>query len=394
VGASIGSMSSGAIAVPEREVPASTAEVRSAYIDQAVVGYLLYGVGAVTAFLAAALTLSDAEAALHSSVLAIGLLVAGFAGDRVDARIGLRRSNVLAYGLLATASVCLATAPAYVVTLAGAGMGVAVGLLLAHLNRALTRGGGALAQVRMSRAGLVAMFGSMSVPVVIGLGESSVLGWQVAFVVAGGLIVVGLWGTRWRKDLANAAVSRTEHLERGYWLTWWLLVLVVAVEFAFVFWASTLVERQLEVPLADATLVAASFYVGMAITRLALSVPAVGGRDPIVLVRVGLVVAFAGSLLAWIAGDVVLAAAGIFLGGTGVGCQYPLVASVALSLVPGLQDKGSARLILASGAAILVAPFLLGVAADAAGVSTAWLLIPATGAAALMLSVPVDRARS
>jgi MFS family permease len=131
----------------------------------------------------------------------------------------------------------------------------------------------------------------------------------------------------------------------------------------------------------------------MAVTRLALSVPAIGGRDPIMLVRLGLAVAFGGSLLAWIAGDVILAAVGIFLGGIGVGCLYPLVASVALSLVPGLQDKGSARLILASGAAILVAPFLLGVAADATGVSTAWLLIPATGAAALMLSVPVARAR-
>ncbi|MEX1294860.1 MAG: hypothetical protein AB1Z67_01685 [Candidatus Limnocylindrales bacterium] len=387
-------MTSGATVVPERETPASAPEVRSAYIDQTVVGYLLYGVGAVTAFLAAALSLSDAEAALHSSMLAVGLLVAGVAGDRLDARIGLRRANVLAYALLAAASVCLATAPAYVVTLAGAGMvGIAVGLLLAHLNRALTRGGGALAQVRMSRAGLVAMFGSMSVPVVIGFGENSDLGWQVAFVVAGGLIVVGLWGTRWRQDVIRATVARAGQLSRGYWLTWWLLVLVVAVEFAFVFWTSTLVERQIGISLADATLVAASFYVGMAVTRLALSVPAVGGRHPIVLVQLGLVTAFSGAVLAWLAGDVVLAAMGIFLGGIGVGCQYPLVAAVALALAPSLQDKGSARLILASGVAILVAPFVLGVAADAVGVSLAWLLIPAVTAAALVLSVPVGRAR-
>ena len=51
-------------------------------------------------------------------------------------------------------------------------------------------------------------------------------------------------------------------------------------------------------------------------------------------------------------------------------------------------------LILASGVAILVAPFVLGVAADAAGVSAAWLLIPALSVAALALSVPVSRARS
>ena len=376
------------------EAPASTGEAGSAYVDQAVIGYLLYGVGAVTAFLAAALTLSDAEAALHSSLLAIGLLGAGLAGDRIDTLIGAKRANVLAYVLLAIASICIATAPAYVVTLAGAGMvGVSVGLLLAHVNRALTRGGGALAQVRMSRAALVAMVGSISVPIVIGLGENSGLGWQLAFVVAGGLIAIGLLGTRWRQEASAVAVRHVGRLTKGYWLAWWLLVLVVSVEFAIVFWASTLVERQVGVSLADATLVAASFYAGMAASRFGLSFAAVGGRDPMMLMRLGLALALAGSLLAWSASGVAVAGLGIFLGGVGVGFQYPLCVSVALALVPNLQDTGSARLILASGVAILVAPFVLGVAADAAGVSTAWLLIPAVGVAALALSIPVSRAR-
>jgi len=387
-------MTSDSVSTPQQETPTSAPEVRSAYIDQVAVGYLLYGVGAVTAFLAVALSLSDAQAALHSSMLAIGLLGAGFAGDRVDAALGLRRANVLAYGLLAAASLCLATAPTYAVTLAGAGMvGLAVGLLLAHVNRALTRGGGALARVQMSRSALVAMFGSMSVPVVIGLSENSGLGWQMAFVVAGGLIAVGLWGTRWREDAAKAVTTRAGKLSGGYWLAWWLLVLGISVEFAIVFWASTLVERQVQVSLGDATLVAASFYVGMAASRFGLSFKAMGTRDPISLMRLGLVIAIIGTLLAWLADDVALAALGIFLGGMGVGFQYPLGVSVALALVPGLQDKGSARLILASGVAILVAPFVLGVAADAAGVSVAWLLIPAISVAALALSVPVGRAR-
>jgi fucose permease len=176
-------------------------------------------------------------------------------------------------------------------------------------------------------------------------------------------------------------------------MTWWLLVLGVAVEFAFVFWASTLVERQLEVSLADATLVLTSFYVGMAATRIGLSIPAIGGRDPIALVRLGLLAAIVGALLAWIADGIALAALGIFLGGVGSSFQYPLVVAVALALVPSLQDKGAARVIIASGVAILVSPFVLGVAADAAGVSTAWLLIPVVAVVALALSVPVDRAR-
>jgi fucose permease len=109
--------------------------------------------------------------------------------------------------------------------------------------------------------------------------------------------------------------------------------------------------------------------------------------------RGSLVVALAGSLLAWSAGSVAIAALGIYLGGLGTGFLYPLGVSVALALVPGLQDRASSRLILASGVAILVSPFALGVAADVAGVSVAWLLVPVFCVAALALSVSVGRAR-
>lgn len=376
------------------EAPASPAETRGAYIDQSVVAFLLYGVGAVTAFLAVALSLSDAVAALHSSVLAIGLLGAGLLGDRLDRLLGPGRAHRLAYLLLVIASVCLATAPAFAVTLAGAGLvGLGAGLLLAHLNRTLTRGGGTLARVRMSRSALVAMIATLSVPVAIGLGENSGLGWQVAFVVAVALIAVGFLAARHRVAGEVPVSATAGRLSRDYWLAWWLVVLGISVEFSLVFWASTLVERQVGISLADATLVAAGFYAGMATSRLALSLHVVSQRDPITLMRLGLAVALAGTMLAWATGSLVPAAVGIYLGGVGTGFQYPLGVSVALSLVPGLQDRGSARLILASGVAILVAPFVLGVAADAAGLPTAWLLIPTLCAAALALSVAVGRAR-
>ncbi len=377
------------------ERPASSAETRAAYLDQSVVGYLLYGVGAATAFLAVALSLSDSAAALHSSLLATGLLGAGFLGHRLDAVLGSRRTHWLAYLLLVVAIVCIVTAPAYAVTLAGAAfVGLGTGLLLAHLNRALTRGGGTLARVRMGRAALVAMVATVCVPIAIGIGENSGLGWQMAFVVALGLVAVGLGASRRRPQVQAEVVVSAGRLSRGYWLTWGLLVLGVSVEFSLVFWASTLVERQVGIPLADATLVATGFYAGMATSRVALSFHAVSRRDPVAMIRLGLGVALVGSLLAWVTSDIVFAAVGVYLGGVGTGFIYPLSVTVALALVPSLQDRGSSRLILASGLAILVAPFVLGVAADAAGVATAWLLIPILCVAALALSVPVSRARS
>ena len=378
----------------EPDAPASTFEVRSSYLDQSVIGYLLYGVGAVTAFLAVVLSLSDAEAALHSSALAVGIALAGLAGERLDGLLGARTAHAVAYLLLAIASVCLASAPAYGVTLLGAlAAGLGTGLLLAHVNRTLTRGGGTLARVRMGRAALVAMVASLSVPLVIGLGENSGVGWQLAFVPAGILILLGLGMTRGRRDATPELTVLVGRLPGRYWLAWWLLVLVVSVEFSIVFWASTLVERQVGISLGDATLVATMFYAGMGTARVALSFHLVSGHDPLWLIRGSLAVALLGSLLAWSSNGIELAGLGIYLAGLGTGFLYPLGVTVALALVPGMQDRGSARLILASGVAILVSPLALGVAADIAGVSIGWLLVPGLCLAALALSVPVSRAR-
>jgi hypothetical protein len=359
-----------------------------------VVGYLLYGVGAITAFLAVALSLSDAAAALHSSLMALGFVVAGLSGDRVGAIIGTGTLHMAAYLLLAVATACLATAPAFAVTLAGAGLvGLGAGWLLAGINRTLTRGGGSLARVRMGRAALVAMLASISVPLVIGVGEATGIGWQLALVVAAVLIAGGLWASRESGAVSARAATGTGQLPGRYWLSWALIVLVVSVEFASVFWASSLVQRQVGISLADATLVAAGFYAGMASARVGLSLHVVGGQDPLWLMRGGIATALLGSLVAWAAASVEQAALGVYLAGLGTGFLYPLGIAVTLALVPGLEDRGSARLILASGVAILVAPFVLGVVADVSSVSTAWLLIPALCLAALGLSVPVSQAR-
>jgi MFS family permease len=375
------------------QVP-TTFEVRSGYLDQAVIGYLIYGVGAVTAFLAVVLSLSDAQAALHSSALAVGFVVAGLVGDRLDALLGVRLVHVVAYLGLSAAIIGLVLAPAFVVTLASAfAVGLGSALILAHINRVLTSAGGTLARVRMGRATFVSMIASLCVPLVIGFGVDQGLGWQVVALPAAVLLAIGIVAAGRQSDRARQVRPTKARLPSVYWLAWTLLVLVVSVEFAIVFWASSLIERQVGIPLGDATLIVSGFYAGMALARVMLSSHAVGRLDPVWLMRGGIAVAMVGTLLAWLARSVEPAAVGIFLGGLGVGFQYPLGAAVALSMAPGQERQASSRLVMASGLAILLSPLALGVAADLVGVSTAWLLIPGLCVAAIALSVPVARAR-
>ena len=80
---------------------AAAAEVRRAYVDQAAVSYSFYVVGASAAFIAVALSLSDTQAGLHSSAMAVGMIVAGIAGERFDRLAGVRRVHLAGMSLLA-----------------------------------------------------------------------------------------------------------------------------------------------------------------------------------------------------------------------------------------------------------------------------------------------------
>ncbi|CAN5570846.1 hypothetical protein BH23CHL8_BH23CHL8_01620 [soil metagenome] len=373
--------------------PAPTADVRRAYLGQAVIGYAIYAVGAVSAFLAVALSLSDTQAGLHSSALAAGIAVAGLSGDRLDARLGPRAVHLAGLALLGAGGIMLVWAPAFAVTLAAAAaIGLGSGLLLGHINQTLSAGGGALARVRLARSTLIAMFASLSVPLVIGAGIAIELGWQLVVVPALALVVLAVVASRGRLARSVGTETARVRLPRAYWLAWALVALVVAVEFAMVFWGSSLVERQTGIPLGDATLVLAAFFVGMIAGRSALSAHAVSRHDPIWLMRAGISLALLGSLLPLVPASVPLSVVGLFLGGSGVGLLFPLGASISLAAVPGHARQAASRLVIASGLAILAAPFVLGVVADAAGVIVGWLLIPAICLAALGLSVPVARA--
>jgi fucose permease len=353
---------------------------------------VIYLVGAVTAFLAVVLSLSDAQAGLHSSALAVGLVVAGLATDHLDHRFGARAVHAAALVALASGCALIATAPAFAATLAGTGVcGLGAGILLGHAARTVSAGGGAPARARLARATLVAMVSSVTVPLVIALGEATGAGWPFVAVPALVLVGLALLVTRGRSDPPAPVIAREGRLGLRYWLPWSLVVLVVSAEFAIVFWSGTLIEQRAGVSLATATSTISAFVAGAIVGRIGLSLGWVSRRDPVLLLRAGIVLALACSLLPWLSTVFEMSAVGMFLGGIGLGILYPLAAASALAAAPDQPEAASARLILASGAAILVAPFVLGVAADLADVITGWLLVPITYVAALALTVPVAR---
>jgi fucose permease len=73
-------------------------------------------------------------------------------------------------------------------------------------------------------------------------------------------------------------------------------------------------------------------------------------------------------------------------GAAGLANLYPLTVSLALGTASDRSEKAGARLSLASGTAILVAPFLLGALADAVGIRAAYTVVPVFLVSALVAS--------
>jgi MFS family permease len=98
-----------------------------------------------------------------------------------------------------------------------------------------------------------------------------------------------------------------------------------------------------------------------------------------------------GALITWQAGSTVIAAAGLFIAGMGVGPLYPLTVAFALSVVPGSEDAGAARATLATGLALTGAPLILAVAAEQIGLVNSWPMVALIALTAIGLVMATRR---
>ena len=383
------------MATDELTRPALEADVRRVYLDAVSMGYVINGIGPVTAFIAAALLLSDSQAGLHSMSLALGLITAGLTTARMDHAVGTARVHFAALVLLGLSFVLLAWAPALAVTLAGAfGCGFGFGAMLAHVNQTLTAGGGSLARVRTARGTLIAQIAGLFVPVVIAAAALIGIGWGVVLLPVLVAVALSLFFTRGRRYRPLPAPSASTRLSRPYWTAWLLVVTIGAFESSITFWSSPLVERQAGVALEEAALAFSAFLGGMIVSRFGLSLPSVSRLDPIRLMRAGVVGVVLASLVAWASTDFALSILAFFVAGFASGVLFPLGLALTMETSPLQPQAASSRLVLGPGLGLLVTPFVLGVVADGAGVGVGWLLVPAICLAALVLTIPVARDRA
>ncbi len=348
----------------------------TAYGYLCVVGFLGYVIGALTPYLRDELHVSAATAALHASLLALGVMAAGTTADAVERRLGRRLTGVLAGGLVVAGGLAVMLGGTLPVTLVGAfAIGLGAGAMLAAINLVLGSPGGARAEVRFARANAWALVASMFAPLLIAGLAASALGWQAVLVVP--LTAIVVLESTGGLPAAGRRASRTAagSLPRSFWIAWLFVVAAVSIEFAYVVWGSSVVAARTGVSREAATALATLFILGMLVGRIALGAGLVGNARWRHWVEASLGIAAAGGFVVWLATTPVASAAGLLVAGFGTGSLYPLGLASALDRAGDAALAAGARLTLASGIAILAMPLLLGAVADTLGVVAGWPLV-------------------
>lgn len=342
-------------------------------------GFLLYALGPALPALREQLDVSRAVVSLHTTLIAVGAIAVGVAGDRFVVRFGRRASFWFAAGGISSGALLLAAGGTLAVTLPAAFLlGVAGALVVATLQATLADRHGPLAPVALVESnaiatglGVVALF---AVAVAIWAGSD----WRAVFVAAAVLAVPAM-------AIAYASVSfpaaqelphdHEPRLPRPYWFYWFALLLFVAIEFCVVFWSTDYLETERGFSESGAAAASSGFLVGMTAGR-ALGGPLTKrfGSEP--LLAVALAFAAAGFSVFWLVPSSVFAVLGLGVTGAGVSLLYPLTLSLGIAAAGGRTDSAAARAAFAAGIAIAVAPFALGGLADASDLQVAYAIVP------------------
>jgi fucose permease len=363
-----------------------------AYFMLAYYAYMQSALGPLMPFLAGETAMSYTVRGLHVSAFALGMIIAGSSADRVAARIGRARLFWVGGGGMALAGLALIAMRTPPLTIAASfGMGVIGSYLLIMIQASLSDHHGANRGIALTEANVCASIASMMAPLLISQAENLALGWRIALVVGAGawlLLFLSGRGVAVTPEPARPANANgtAQQLPRLFWVIWAVVFLGVAVEWTLAFWTPDFLERVVGVDRVTAAGSLTFFYLAAIIGRLAGSRLARRLSANVLLVAASIIVVAAFPVF-WLARVPWLAFAALFTLGLGVANLFPLSLSAATTIGADMANKASARVSLAGGLAILIAPQVLGSLADQIGIQPAFLLAGVMAGGVLALSL-------
>ena len=348
------------------------------YAAFACMAFLLNGMGAVLPPLQADLRVSRGEVAFYPSLFALGLIVVGLVGAPLVGRIGRAAAIRAAVGAILAGGLLVA-APQRLATLLGALMlGLGAALLIQLVPAILATSHPHAPAAAIGEANGLASAASVLAPLAVSAALAAGFGWRIGYLGIPLLVLAAIAWPMWRLPIREAPAyveggGSAPAPVVGRWID---LLVAVSIEFCMVFWAASAFIAWDRASASQAAALASLFLVGLAAVRLSSARIIRRVPNPRNLVLFCTAGTGAGFALFWAAPNLTLAAAGLLVAGLGVALLYPTTVSRVVAAWPHAPDRAAARAALASGLAIGGAPFLLAQISDAAGLRTAFLIVP------------------
>ena len=353
------------------------------YLMLSLFGYTLNVAGPAVAYLRDELNLNFTQSGMHTSALALGMILMGLVGSALLKRMSEWKALGLSGLGMGVGGLLLVIGKNPVLTLSGLFIMGAVGSLAISTNPAILADEmGEKSPLGISEANTLSAIISTLAPIAVGFFGAQAISWRPAVYLPGilasllGLIILISPKFSWKKkpETTEQKANLTQ-LPAKFWLVFTMLVFSVAVEFCTIYWASDYMQANLNMAKESATQGVSLFLVGMVIGRM------VGSRlhhkierNKVLLSSIAL--GLFGFAIFWLSRVESLSIVGLFIAGTGVANLYASMITLCFEAAGKERAAAGAATTLASGVAIFALPFALGSLADLISIRYAVLLIP------------------
>ena len=352
------------------------------YFMLAFFSYILNVAGPAVAYLRDEINLSYTESGLHTSALALGMIVMGLFGHFFLKKMpewkafGIGGIGLGLGGLL----LVLSSRPAF--TLTGLFVMGVVGAFIVATNPAILADEmGNHSPIGVSEANTLSSLISILAPIAVGFFAARSLTWRPAiYIVTTLAFLIGVWilvspQFPWKTTKSQASeATKSQKLPAKVWLFWTVLVVSVSIEFCLIYWASDYLQAHILMTKDSATQWVSLFLVGMVIGRYTGSL-LLKKYDGFVILFASMAVSALGYAIFWLSNFQVGALVGLILAGLGVANFYPTSITLIFDAAGPARAAAGSVATLASGVAIFSLPFVLGSLADLFGIQKAMLLV-------------------
>lgn len=352
-----------------------------AYIMLGYLGFSQSILGPLMPSLRNELGLSYTQGGFLSAAIAFGLVLSGLLGGLLAKR--LSRNTLFWGGSSGLALSILLLSFSYqfgMVLIAVLCMGLGGSLTQVMIQAILSDHHQEKRAIALTEANVGASLSGTITPLAIGLMQSNGISWRFisVFAIAYVILLALIFHQEHIPDSSeqprNSETMNNGNLPTAFWIFWLVLFFMVATEMTLAIWTTDFLATVLKLSRSYAVLAFSTFPTAMLVGRLAGSW-LTRRYASVTLLFAGLALALVGFSLFWLSRITIINILGLFLTGLGVANQYPLTLSIAVGTAQDKSNLASARISLAVGAALLIAPSFLGMMADRLGLQLAFGMV-------------------